>query len=194
MLSRGSRGPRLSPRSACLTGLKEEVSTKGTPQRTGFHQALKDDLVRSLPYGGWGNRRFMPINVGSHCLDFGWLAENRDQLWAEAYQLFCYDPAFETCEPSYLKEEIEQIRRESMVSDILEETVINLIEGDTLPDADGKGGFTVASIIRALSLPMTRAMEMRVSNILRKLGGEKQRQRTGKGRFYVWQFNHMVTG
>ena len=136
----------------------------------------------------------MPINIGSHCLDFGWLAENRDQLWAEAYQLFCYDPAFETCEPSYLKEEIERIRRESMVSDILEESVINLIEGDTLPDADGKGGFTVASIIRALSLPMTRAMEMRVSNILRNLGGEKQRQRKGKGRFYVWQFNHMVTG
>ncbi len=54
MLSRGSRGPRLSPRSACLTGLKEEVSTKDTPQRTGFHQALKDELVRSLPYGGWG--------------------------------------------------------------------------------------------------------------------------------------------
>lgn len=57
MLSRGSRGPRLSPRSACLTGLKEEVSTKGTPQRTGFHQALKDDLVRSLPCGGWGGIR-----------------------------------------------------------------------------------------------------------------------------------------
>ncbi|MCT6814461.1 virulence-associated E family protein [Bombella apis] len=143
---------------------------------------------------GTGNRRFMPINIGSHCLDFGWLAENRDQLWAEAYRLFCKSPAFETCEPSDLKEEIERIRRESMVSDILEESVINLIKGDILPDADGKGGFTVASIIRALSLPMTRAMEMRVSNILRNLGGEKQRQRKGKGRFYVWQFNHMVTG
>ncbi|QCE34667.1 hypothetical protein FAI40_04495 [Acetobacteraceae bacterium] len=73
-----------------------------------------------------GNRRFMPIQI-SKPLNYKWLEVNRDQLWAEAFAIFQENPAFETWEPAYLKEEIEKLRDAVQIKDVLQERTIDAL-------------------------------------------------------------------
>jgi predicted P-loop ATPase len=137
-----------------------------------------------------GNRRYWPVKV-SNC-DFESLAEDRDQLLAEAKA--CY----ELGEPLWLDDEsvrklalIEQGAREER--DELENVLIKVLahneekteDGFTLTELtewDGEGGL---NSIGALSVK-TRLDQMRLTSCLKGLGYHRKQVREGNHRFKKW--------
>ncbi|QCE34394.1 hypothetical protein FAI40_03030 [Acetobacteraceae bacterium] len=139
-----------------------------------------------------GNRRFMPIFIEKP-LNAEWLQDNKNQLWAEAYELFKANPDFETWEPAYLKNEIAAIRERATESDILEERVQdvllkNMVGFRTGTRWEGRTDFPLSLLSEALGNKTPSMKEnKRLGTMLRKFGYIKEQVKIGEMRSWVWR-------
>ena len=127
-----------------------------------------------------GSRRYWPVQIGK--IDTDWTLNNRGQLWAEAVV------AFKNGEKWYLENEAEQ-QLEEQSSDFRQyDPWHEVVENFMLANF---GALSTSEIMtQALSLEkyqMTRNNEMRVGDIMRQIGYERNRKRIGGQRTYVWR-------
>ena len=126
-----------------------------------------------------GSRRYWPIKVKK--IDLHWVAEFRDQLWAEAI-LEYNSGATWWLEQEWEKEreeESEIFRQEDPWRDVIVQYTQNyygMISTRTLME----------DALKLEKNHMTRHAEIRVAEILRELGFKKDRKRIGENRVYVW--------
>jgi len=129
-----------------------------------------------------GSRRYWPIQIGK--IDTDWTINNRSQLWAEAVV------AFNNGEKWYLENEAEQ-QLEEQSSDFRQYDPWHEVIEQWLNIS--MGSLSTSEIMtKALGLEkyqMTRSNEMRVGDIMRQLGYDRQRRRLLNKRVYVWVKN-----
>lgn len=137
-----------------------------------------------------GNRRFYPVEVVRDVVDFKWLKENRDQLFAEALHRVenLKESVFEYSKESVAHQESKMVRSafEEMVSDWLKVpvgingVVMNIKEnGVTITEIWKHGLFGDKSRIK-------KAEEMQIGLALKQLGYEKRRVMIEDDRRWRW--------
>jgi predicted P-loop ATPase len=148
-----------------------------------------------------GNRRYLPVECTS--IDLVGIKAARDQLWAEAYQMYMNGEQWWTNANFPFIKEQQEARFEV---DIWESTLVKYLDG-TLPspnEATGtnstdnkppvptpKNEVTLTQLLaEALQIPIDkqdRRVQSRVGSILKKLGWRRKRRRNGSGgREYVY--------
>lgn len=128
-----------------------------------------------------GNRRFWAIPCNGK-INLDWLIENRDSIWYSAIQ------AYKAKEKWWFTEDeeilVNTLNKTFEVSDAWEETIEKWTRLNSEP-------FTSTQILKlALNLSekdMSRQNQMRVANILKKLGFSKSRKQVDGVRDYYWQ-------
>lgn len=135
-----------------------------------------------------GGRRFWPVKVADY-VDFDYLNEVRDQLWAEAVAAF---KAGEAWHVTGIEQETiftpEQAARE--VGDAWLEIIADwLVSEDRALDVNPKQVFLTDILLRGLKMDRdrisaNRGESARVAMIMRSLGYVKRRESTGKRRYY----------
>lgn len=142
---------------------------------TNEHQYLKDAT---------GNRRFWPVPCGK--VDVARIAEDRDQIWAEAVH------RYRAQEPWWITDEETLARAEAIQGDRAESDTW----GDAIdrwldaPEVRVLPFLTIGTILsEAIKMPLDRqgrADEMRVANHLTKRRWERVKKRIAKGAPAVW--------
>jgi predicted P-loop ATPase len=143
---------------------------------------LKDDT---------GNRRWLPVQL-QKIADIDWLAENKDQLFAEAYHRVIV--AGETTHeyPDTLRE-LQESRREY---DEGEEKLLDAIaelEKDYLVDNGVTLEFACAAI-HGKDYRVNKLDELRISSMLRRIGFVNERKYVGGKRVRRWFPSEKTTG
>jgi len=148
------------------------------PRRVCFCGSTNETEFISDPTG---SRRFWPAVVGS--IDLTWVAENRDQLWAEALALF---NAGEKWWLSDVHEgNLAEVSKQFESQDPWQELVLDWCRRRLNP-------FTVREVLEEVLRhdphQMTKRAEMRVAEIIRKAGCKRHRRRVGTKRVNAWVF------
>jgi hypothetical protein len=124
------------------------------------------------------NRRFMPVQCVQ--ADVEWIAENRDQLWAEAMHLYRTGAKWWVTDPT-LASTIASEQADAKQSDFWEAI---------LEDALGhRSQITMKDATAALEIPkdkVDRSTQTRIGLALKAVGYVRQRARKGDDRHYVW--------
>jgi putative DNA primase/helicase len=155
-----------------------DATTKKYPRQFAFSMSTNDDE----PFKDvTGNRRYLPINLKSNQINFKWLEDNRDQLYAEAiYKLKNKIAIPEIPKDISREKQEEHISTDSWYGDIeyyvkdKNETSIR----DCYIDAvrhDKNNNQNIENL--------DRRTEMRISNVLKKIGFEKGKRRRDDGKF-----------
>ena len=133
-----------------------------------------------------GSRRYWPVQVGE--IDMKWVAQNRDQLWAEA--IVEYNSGVNW----WLEQEWEEVR-EVESGHYQQEDPWHEVVRSWLTTSFGE--FTIRHVMEdALKLDkhqMSRIAEMRTADVLRALGCSRKRKRQGSHRVYAWTKGNIVT-
>lgn len=156
-----------------------DATTKKYPRQFVFSMSSNNDE----PFKDvTGNRRYWPVDIGDNQINFKWLEENREQLYAEAiYKLKNNIKILEIPKDIAFQKQEEHITEDSWTNDVSlylkdkNETTIKDIYIDALLDNKELH----VSIER-----LDRRIEMRISEILRKNGFTKQRQMLDGVRFF----------
>jgi predicted P-loop ATPase len=147
-----------------------------------------------------GNRRYLPVECTT--IDLAGIKAARDQLWAEAYQMYMNGEQWWTNANFPFIKEQQEARFEV---DVWESTLVKYLDG-TLPspnEAMGtdntnqkppvptpKNEITLTQLLaEALQIPIDkqdRRVQSRVGSILKKLGWKRKRRRKEGGREYVY--------
>lgn len=135
-----------------------------------------------------GNRRYWTIDV-SQTVNFKWLEENRDQIFAEAYH--CLKNKIKI--PEVPLEDALQKQQEHIAEDAWTENICRYIESHNEYQS-GSDDFviTIAEVYTGVFkdeslLRLNTNVQMRISTILKnELGLEKKRKRIDGNRFYIW--------
>jgi predicted P-loop ATPase len=132
-----------------------------------------------------GSRRYWPVKVGN--IDLEWVANNRDQLWAEALIEFhagerwwLEDEASES-----LSEESEQYRHVDPWMERISDWLVSNASALTTRKILEEG-------LKLEPNQMTRSAEMRIGEVMRDLGFERSRTRKGSRRIYEWRKREKV--
>ena len=144
----------------------------GTINPSGDNSYLRDDT---------GGRRFWPVMCGS--IDINWMKANRDQLIAEAFEVYkSGTEELHLTDPEVLmiaKERQEERQQEDVWTQYIKEYMATL--------APGKG-FTIGDVgVFALKFKegqIDRSSQTRIGIILRKMGVPFKREGTHKIRMY----------
>jgi len=146
------------PRQCVFIGTSNEVELVGDPT---------------------GSRRLWPIQVGP--VDVPWVVDQREQLWAEAMvrlergEAWHLPPALETAR----RQAAEAFRHTDPRLEMLERWVTQM-----------RSPFTTAeALTQGLGVSVSRAdhrLQMRVGSMLRELGCERTRIRSGGTRSRAW--------
>lgn len=125
-----------------------------------------------------GNRRWLPFKSGvvSRC-DPEWVAENRDQLWAEGAAMFrASGVLFADAERLAV-----QVHDDFTAEDPWEGTVVAWLHSAGLAGVPASREFvTSAEVMHGMGLPtsqINRSAEMRVANVLKRLGYKRTKRR-----------------
>ena len=133
-----------------------------------------------------GNRRFWPIAVGHHVFNLDLLAQQRDQLWAEAVALYRRGEPWHLDEKysALLGESQEQFEERHPWESLVEEW----LRGWTAE-------ITTATVLeRAVKKPAgnwTRGDEMAVAQVMRALGYRQERRQEGNDRRRTWKLPNL---
>ena len=140
-----------------------------------------------------GNRRFWPIACGR--LNVKQLEKDRDQIWAEAYELYKAG-AIWWLDSADLNREVTEQQSARLQSDPWDDLVISRsldpqqATVNEIPLASGPGRVTVPEIlthaIKKSADKWDRADEMRVSSILVKNGWQRKRIRPNSKVQGIW--------
>lgn len=135
------------------------------------------DEQRELPEGRHRGRRFWPVRTGA--IDLEALERDREQLWAEALQLYRRNRRWHLTDLKL----VEMAKNEQAMryeTDVWEEAIVEHLVG--------KPEVTVKDIMQAaLSMNtenMSRSAQNRVTSVLTKLGW-KRGKRSSNGR-HLW--------
>ena len=135
-----------------------------------------------------GNRRYWPVDVVK-VVDFKWLEESRDQIFAEAHHYF----ANELTIPSVPKDYAHLKQSEHISEDAWTGSVCKFIESNELYQFGSVEFKTTIhevydGVFRDESLlKLNTGVQMRIANILKKeLGLENRRRSIGGERFSLW--------
>ena len=126
-----------------------------------------------------GNRRYWPCEVGD--IDLTWIAENKDQLWAEAVAM--YQAGERWWLTGNAEDALTHTHKKYESDDPWEQLVLPWLQERTRP-------FTIQDALsEALRLDpyqMNKKAEMRLADMLRRLGCKRFRQRVDERRLYFW--------
>jgi putative DNA primase/helicase len=183
-----------SIRGTALTRVKDYISTRVDKFRASYGR-YTIDVPRAcvfvgtaneqycLPYDPTGLRRWWPVDVGA--IDTDAIERDRDQIWAEA---MAYYRAGEHWWPESMghldllheqqQSSVDSDPWESVIGDWLAHREEILEPGDTLHVTTTH---VLQSCLGVTPDRMTRADQTRAGGILRGLGYESQRVRTGSG-------------
>ena len=135
-----------------------------------------------------GNRRWLPVRIGM--VDLKTLARDVDQLWAEGLAMFTlnddvwWEDAFRLGASRHEEHMVEE-PWEKIISDWL--FTVSELTGDT---PASRGDLTSEAILseclRIEPGRVTRADQMRVGDVLKKLGFSRERKRILGGRTYFY--------
>lgn len=139
-----------------------------------------------------GNRRFFPVAVAFPKADIEWLADNRDQVFAEAYHrvIVFRESVWEDMPDIEVIEEQAKRMLEDPNQELIEDWYWNV-----LSDSERSDGITVLQAYNGVfnqwstsMRPMTRIEEMQVANVIKNVLGLVKRQtivnRVRKSRWY----------
>jgi virulence-associated protein E/primase-like protein/bifunctional DNA primase/polymerase-like protein len=140
----------------------------GTTNASGY---LKDET---------GGRRFWPIKIGT--IDVTGLTANRDQLWAEAQELY------RTGLPWWIKDRAVQVAAEEQQKDRYQGDVWDVAIAAYVTRM-GDRDVTVVDVLDDLGVPIDRAGQAeqnRVARVLRFLGLRRRQRGTGAAKHWVY--------
>lgn len=152
-----------------------ERSTKDFPRRSVFamttnkEEYLKDDT---------GNRRWLPVKLVFEKADIEWLANNREQLLAEAYHRVMVGK--ETLH-EFPEDEMTKAQQERMVHDPNEDVVAEWYHNE-LKILERESGITINQVyVQCLNKgftpkPMDRGTETQIGNMLTHVFGMQKRK------------------
>jgi putative DNA primase/helicase len=134
-----------------------------------------------------GNRRYWIVNLQG-TVDFAWLTDNRDQLFAEAYHAVRNGGEY----PEVPPEDAKRLQEEAMPSDEWEQPIeeylrthVGYCQGD--PDFHVTIGEVHNKALRGELTKLDTKVQMRIGRILtRSIGMERRRVRTDDGRSYAY--------
>ncbi len=133
-----------------------------------------------------GNRRFLPVRFDGD-LDVAYMAQNRDQLWAEAYQ------AFRKGEDIHLKGDALRIAQAEQSArqpgDPMTEAVLKM-HAELRATAPATAEAIVCAVFGVAGKP-TNADLKRVTGILTRAGYKSSRKRIGRQRMCIWWHNDL---
>ncbi len=135
-----------------------------------------------------GNRRWLPVAVVRDQADIEWLADNRDQLFAEAYHRIFnqHETIYE-----FPKEETLAMQSSRRIHDENTDLIADWYY-NKLSDPDRDKGITIHMVYRdALNggfntRPLDRYNEMKIAEVLKLLGLTKRRAMTEGYRMWRW--------
>ena len=157
------------------------------------------NVVRQCVFGGTvnhatylkddsGNRRYWPVTIGN--IDIAELTADRDQLWAEAVQLYKDGAVWyvRAAESRIFEEQQDQ----RYVGDAWEERIVAWLEGKANSGADGVIDEASSSEILAKALHLetgkwTPAEQMRVGRIMARLNWKRKRSGSRDDRGWVYE-------
>jgi predicted P-loop ATPase len=125
-----------------------------------------------------GARRFLPIRAGT--IDTGGIEADKDQLWAEAVQLYRDDEPWWLAPDMAAEAQVEQELR--FDDDVWQSKVYDYVNGKTCVE--------IPDVLAALGIPtdrQTRAESTRIGSVLRTLKWKRKGRRIpGRDRVSVW--------
>ncbi|KKN48563.1 hypothetical protein LCGC14_0651500 [marine sediment metagenome] len=121
-----------------------------------------------------GNRRWLPVKV-EEC-DFLRVEVDRDQIWAEAVQVYKADPMQILALPDALSEDAMREQEERMMEDAFEEPIRNYVAKIGSRDPIANETIITEAITRTYT-SMKQPELVRVGQIMRRIGWEKYRMR-----------------
>lgn len=159
---------------------------KKYPRRFVFSMSTNDDEpFRDIT----GNRRYWVVQSDEK-VNFAWLEENRDQLFAETYDAFVNKREL----PAMQWEEAEKTQQRHMADDSWTEPIRETLQKNDSFCKGDESFFTTVVDVYSRTFPyaplerLGRAQEMRVGAILRRLGlGKRQVSTQGKRKMH-WVF------
>lgn len=144
-----------------------------------------------------GNRRFMPLSVIGkvpspedpeiRIIDLDRLKQDRNRIWAAAYQAYLDNPVHEFS--SYELSQLEGYTNTHLIDTPLGESVRQVVERNCSFLVDGKPAYTMKDIFGWLDLGLesSTTMSRQVSDELRKLGFIQQQRRVAGVSRRFWQ-------
>lgn len=152
------------------------------PRRNVFVGTTNRDEFLADPTG---NRRFCPINVGKVLINE--LIRDREQIWAEAINLFTVEGIMWHEAESLAKDQHDKFK----LVDEWESIILKWINDDFPGIAPGEKGYVTTNeiLIDCLKIPserVNRANQTRVGDIMKNLGFAKKRFSEGEVR--VWGY------
>jgi len=136
----------------------------------------KDEWLRDPS----GNRRYWPVKVGK--IDFQAIADNREQLWAEAVHVYKSGEKFHIDHGDRVYALVEQEQASRLEEDVWESAITSLTDGLNHVKLDK----VLKEIIPDLGKQDGRARN-RVINCLKKIGFKNVTRWTGKKAEKVWE-------
>lgn len=136
-----------------------------------------------------GNRRYWPVTLGDDQIDFKWLQENRDQLFAEAYFAIMNGIEYEAVPIDIAL----QVQQDKLPEDEWTETITNYLEKSSLycngsPDYEITIGEIYEKALKENIGRIERKHEIRLGNILYQLGFARFRIMRNGERKYRYKF------
>lgn len=136
-----------------------------------------------------GNRRYWPVQLGEEQVDFEWLIQNRDQLFAEAYHAITQNIKHEEVP----LQEALQIQQDNLTEDEWTETIMEYLKkSKAFCEGDPEYDVTIAEIytgaLKGIIDKLERKHEIRISPILRNAGMERVRIMRNGERLYRYKF------
>jgi len=166
-----------------------DATTKKYPRQFVFSMSTNNDE----PFKDvTGNRRYLPVDIEDNQVNFKWLEENREQLFAESiYKLKNKIPIIEIPKDISRQKQEEHRTEDSWTDDIcdyvksmdeitIKEIYVNVILGGSSTDKK--------SIER-----LDRKNEMRIAEVLKKIGFKKERRTFDQVRQTYWQRKDLNT-
>jgi predicted P-loop ATPase len=144
-----------------------------------------------------GNRRYLPVKCTS--IDIAGIKADRDQLWAEAYQMYmngeqwwtdANDPIIKEQQEARVKVDSWEITIAKYLDSIQEPNEAMGTTNQKPPVYKPKNEVTLTQLLtEALQIPINkqnRSVQTQVGNIMKELGWERERRQNGTVRRYFY--------
>jgi len=129
-----------------------------------------------------GARRFWPVEVGR--IDLDALAQDREQLWAEAVERYTYDSEQWWMLPDE-DDMLRDIHDDFRQADAWEPLIVEWATGK--PREAGHSLWEIAHQACGVDKDkLSQPMQTRLKNVLKSLGWEERRRSTSRGRVRLW--------
>jgi len=161
-----------------------DTTTKKYPRQFAFSMSTNNiEPFRDTT----GNRRYLVVEMGKEQVDFKWLEDNRDQLYAEAIYKLKNKIEIPEIPEDIAEEKQEYHRSEDSWTDSIREYCHKHNNEETFTVTDIYLDVVVNGISINTSLErLDKRIEMRIAEVMRKIGSEKIRKMIDGERRVFW--------